>query len=963
MSSEQVSGEIGKQILGLILLVILSMSFVVYFTPLSNNISSWVSQVLNLGANQANYTIDQEKATTAIASVHALMFSVNKVAWYDTAIYNNIGLEDEISKSIKEMSKEFKGTTAVPIYNQREEIEIGDKKKEDVLLLLTTKAIDCLRIYEDRQRENSGCFTLDFTGFKGKISEDDFFRFADSYRKSQDCDKECRDVLDDLLGKKAFSWVKKYRFNLEGDKVISEKDSVKICAQKPVGKNGSGTSYFIYITDSDLDASKICQLPEGQMDYGMKVKNFELPQDLPANTGIVDYAKKWTGSYGDPEYIVYYEVFPDGEDSYWLPSAYAVDIQTIFKVEGFFFMIDMLPYIGRPISMALEKTGAKVFIKEGMEKITQKIIGKTGLTLVKGTIEAAKEFFSGFKEKMAGVKEWMQKILKVEGKEIAQKVLEREVAREEGQRIFAMALKESGIEEARHAALRAQFDTWFTLFAKESSASGEALLANGRFTQKFLEGFEPKLKTMIRSWGGEISDAGAESLAKKTIRLMSVSTLSLKKNPIARLMRNAHNAKDALSNKMGFGVTALEIDDFVESVSAKSKFLKGLSASDIRRFSSDADKIIEYSLELQNVDQAFVKSILGDGFTGDLSKLTEKELADLLDSRFEQSLKDVSKKGFYTGKLQAMLGKFAGNKRHWITALVVYSNKLEDSMGEKFMPVGQNAIGFRTPFMSTVIFDDELTMNMDYKNSKQDYGEYFQYYEGYIDGKIDDNYLKYDGLLPEVDRYYLSLIKDKDLLFEQPSQRLHLASPCKADLIITKTVCECWGKPRKDTTGSSGLPPLVASIFEHKGVYQTGQFNEYYGREIESFDGESEMLYTIGGNGELVKECYPKGISGLEDLGDAAEYLPWTTTIYKPSCIEINPVLDPDTEINYCYHGSNDALKVADVGLNYGLPIAGALLCAGTGPIGASACNAAGGIIGSITYGFISVGHQWPSHD
>jgi len=57
-----------------------------------------------------------------------------------------------------------------------------------------------------------------------------------------------------------------------------------------------------------------CELFENS--FKCHVKNFELPQTLEGE-GFLD---KWIAGFGDPQYIVYYEAFPAGEEQFWQPD-------------------------------------------------------------------------------------------------------------------------------------------------------------------------------------------------------------------------------------------------------------------------------------------------------------------------------------------------------------------------------------------------------------------------------------------------------------------------------------------------------------------------------------------------------------------------------------------------------------------------------------------------------------------
>jgi hypothetical protein len=282
-----------------------------------------------------------------------------------------------------------------------------------------------------------------------------------------------------------------------------------------------------------------------------------------------------------------------------------------------------------------------------------------------------------------------------------------------------------------------------------------------------------------------------------------------------------------------------------------------------------------------------------------------------------------------------------------------YATKIE-SMQAKFYSVGTNAIGLKTPYMATVPYDDEYTSSItefeDQKEFLTNYGE-------------GSNV----GLLPVVNRYYLSLTKDQfSWWFDQEPQRFHLVSPCYADIIMRVSNCDCKGTEDPDA-----------------GLYLTGENYTIYGTdengnrvftgettEVDHFYEEKPMLYRLDENGDAIKECY------------AGKWYRWDTD-YPTKCIKINPIMDPysvseyiqkDTvaaffygsENNYCYHGKDPGFEIYSgyiTALEIGVP----LLCTVTTlGVGAGPCfvglGAVTGLAGESIKAIMETQHQWPNH-
>jgi hypothetical protein len=1000
MAMELTFGKVVTYLLSVIMLVVLVGGIVAFTTPLGNGLKAYVEKALNLGTQPVAFT-GNEEVNTATSSVNALLYAINKVAWYDTYKPTDTkGIE------IRDMSKKFLDAEVTPLIEQREMLLVGDRSEVSVLPELVRRVVDCKKIYDDKGGVDSQCFTLDFTGFDGEISEDEFSSAAETYIENGCIDNNCKSILKDILGKKFLSWQKNYVFELKSDGKISNNDKVKICAQDKIG------SFMIHITDSD-NVGDICKLPEGEYTYGMKVVNFELPQDVDvspglANRNLVEFAKKYTNTYGDPEYIMYYETFPEGEDAYWKPSSYVVDVVQILTVEGIFLAIDLIPF-GKIISKTLKKIPG---VEELVEKFTKKVAGEVAEgaaeeTALK-TIGESKSFIEQLKSLLhfnlgnaisnffRGVKDRI--ITKILGREVIGESVE--ASAERTIRELAGALP-AGADTAKISKLLAgEVRTLHDLYVE---AGDEIFDPTGKFTPEFRNDLAFNLKKTLSSQLP--SPRHSELIERMTQRItsdLSDKTLlqSAKRSPVRFFLQIADSANEQIPERLkvffsasGLTPTAEEREKAIRLLVDKLNNLDDLTPYQIRKLTANRKQAVQYALEMQDINPDFAKRILGSKFPDELvgtdplrwTGSQRSKVSELLDSEFELALKDVDWRAYRIGKTQAFLfnGDFP-KARHLITAAVVYSNALEDSLSEKFVPVGTNAIGLRTPFLATTIYDDTLTQSFNYNKDKQQYVDFFKYYAGYTDelgqsqqdatetksdsstsssiGR-DEKYLGYRGLLPEVNRYYLSLVKDKGGLNSQDNQRLHLASPCKADIFVTKTICECWGSPKEDTRGESNLPPLVAPIFEHQGIYVTGTYNEFYDQTIENFDKTSrgegnKMLYTIGSNGDLIKECYPR------NLGEHITF--WEDAAYKPSCIEIDPVLREvgEGEYNYCYHGkAAPEMIAADVGLNYALPIVSSILCTELGPPGMAICGFVGGAGGGLMYSWLNTGHQWPNHN
>jgi hypothetical protein len=243
------------------------------------------------------------------------------------------------------------------------------------------------------------------------------------------------------------------------------------------------------------------------------------------------------------------------------------------------------------------------------------------------------------------------------------------------------------------------------------------------------------------------------------------------------------------------------------------------------------------------------------------------------------------------------------------TAAITWWAFKEDSMNEKYMPIGVNAIGMKSPYVGA-------------------------FYSG--DGEIPP-------LNNEVQKYYIQLQRDyygdnvaAQILHNQAAQRFFLASPCKTDLKIIKTKCEClMPEPAEDYTfhdfGSGASIPV----------------------EKDSIEGD-----------------YNKAIKACAD--PSVRITPVTKSeTYVVDCILVDPLIT-ETSNNFCYGGSHiytTPLKWAVWGGTVTASIGTDVLIAGLAPetgglslFARPIVNTAIDAVGAGMETYLSKTSKWPNH-
>ncbi|MBI2575780.1 hypothetical protein HYV84_01080 [Candidatus Woesearchaeota archaeon] len=490
------------------------------------------------------------------------------------------------------------------------------------------------------------------------------------------------------------------------------------------------------------------------------------------------------------------------------------------------------------------------------------------------------------------------------------------------------------------------------------------------------------------------------SLKNNLVKDMDEAVLRWGPQAIASAYRTniLFNARNKLRELAG----GLSVDErakiLIEILETNGKSLKNMQESDMIRF-------VLFSKQNQQIIDSIFKN--GDYIWDDilLQKVSAaqkgiftKQIDDAITLIVDPKKTKLSPDAQWFLGWSTRLEKVAGflspiqNKRHVVAAAAVYyALKLEDQKAH-FYGVGTNALGFKkVQSPPEPLGEDNIKGYLPADYDAMDSQQKQEWLENNFYPKIE-NEGGFQGLLPEVRDFYISLTKDKSAVWaDQFPDRFHLVSPCYADLFITVSRCTCYGRPTKD---------MKVIWFEDDEIYRSGEYNGKLNQEVhlsynrkdtrkavyftdkeKKIEGKyNQMLYKLDENDHPVKYCPDSGYFTIDD-----EYHPKCIKInpvlqYRPQCIKINPVLQQGIQPNYCYHGKSIALSAAQTGLLYVLPIGtsialgttwgGTCVAAGVlaplaplcGAMGAFVGGTIAGIGGSLTYALISTNHQWPQH-
>ena len=764
------------------------------------------------------YEAAKDMNADAINSVNALIYAVNRLAVFNA----EKGFQAREENYDKYM-KEFSNVVARPtIFDERMKIFTGssEKTEED----LVKAVLECDVIWSDVGRDNIRCFGADFSQIDNDaaITHKSFIVAMDNYRKNPECNEKCQERIKDLIGLGVF--------NLEN---INWDNGLKI-TKGALGVRVCGDSTMLNEVHITTNANN-CKYGGGDQEFGFMVENFALPQKVAKSANPIIYTmQEWLSAYGDPEYILFYEKFPEDEARYWHAGAYRTGFLAILGTEAVFLGIDA-------VTLGL---GGKVLkpIAGGIAKIIP------GSAIVSEGVIAIKNFVKGLTKE----------------------------ATDAAGRLLTKIFKKPAMWDIRRTATADQLGKGLVESAEEAEFRSipRALVRS----YKEINRARNFLKITLL---GDMTD---EARLKATINMVEEGQEALehmKPNELRAFLANQQKSIDMMFDKQ----------------TGELIFGEELAKEEIEQLSKNLDKMItDYGAEAFTARFRMATTIQGYAALSPAKYNIQKALPGVLKRPF-----DVYR------------------ARHLVAAgAAIYAAKIE-SMAAKNYPIGTNSIGLKTPYKHTVVYDDTYAS----KISKDEFFEDF--------GK-DEAHL---GMLPEVEAYYLSLVKDQFAVWkDQPAQRFHLVSPCYADVLMKATMCECYFHPEPEN-----------------GVYETGVPYELAdGRTINKDFGGGKMLYRLDENENAVKECYPSALFQRDP------------TVYKTKCIEINPILKETDDYNYCYHGKDpafNAVKGVIATAEIGIPMIGfAVGCVPCG-IGLGFIT---GLAGETTKAILEKQHQWPEH-
>jgi hypothetical protein len=998
-----------KAILMLVTIVVVIGIFTGLSNPVVQVLLGFADEATLDDGTKEKYSYLKDINEENINSINALLFSVNAIAHYDTNLKTDTQKEAFLLTMFGQNQERVFGNQVVKyIFFNIEPVQI---EKKDSIDVATRKIIDyatrCYYIFEDNGKERSRCYALDMSqaDFEtNKITEQHIEEQAELYMDSGNCDDTCKETVNLLFLK-----TNGLRFDMSITGSM-KKQEYYFCAE-PGGLHANHLwTPRVYLVDSINHHS--CDIKDKNKEaIGFKVTNFNMEQDV----GDISNVKSFL--FGYKPSILYYEVADksitqDFEADIYRTSLAEIAGEAIFYESIFFLIFDAVPFggtmaeaVGKVVMKEIvgetAEAAGKVFFKKFISELVQEIGGEKNLVSV---IKAFKKVYSksmeevsqrmGVEGAQAGFREFMQLVIR---NELLHETVEKHgkayVRQQYGEVIEEMVQKNLGdnIDNLGHEAYEAYIKNTgdYLQLGLLDIVDQPGMYKNGKLTEQGVEALEKRLNQNLDHMISEFDLASIKNLdTHANLRMLNQELAQEMQGFSFKKLTKFAKRQSKILSKM-----SLKVNKIIAGASSEEKeqILKEMMEGNVEaRFGSMIDNPKDLRKFITSNKKSFgeLQELYGEKTFDDMLKYVDESV--LSNHRYWSTVdRELMTQAKQAGAVKwwplsvpnpvtALKNKNYRRANTLMLGMFLLSAK-EVSDAEIFHPIGINSFGYKTTLSTPAIFDDYLRNNWHYETAqgRKDYNEYFKYYgNSIIPGRTDreedideetgidykqELYLseKYTGTIPNISRYFVSLVKDKRKVWsDQHPERFYLVAPCKADINVKISQAKCFGNERESSEG----------FFAKEAIYETGRFNSLLDTRVEHFDGDNAMLYKVDENGDFIKLCDPR-----IDLAELS--LNPFKTMYTPTAIEIDPIIDPTQEMNYCYEGKDWKQSTYWTTLNLGAPLL-------VGGIGAAGCGLAtggafampcyyvgqliGGIGGSIAYQVLDANTgtkwHWPYH-
>lgn len=619
-------------------------------------------------------------------------------------------------------------------------------------------------------------------------------------------------------------------------------------------------------------------------EFTCSVRDFELPQNIGSSIPLKNFVEEWFSRYTDPQYLVYYESFPYGEEASWRvnPSSFIIDVVLLGSV------LNAVPAVGQygRSALAASKGALKGTLKSTrgfFSRSFNTLLGKEQKAAISKTTpemlealyrrtnsELADEFGAiAMKEAAMGVNEKGYEVL------LRSERLYRDVAYSLNGRIPASAgvTAEKAAEELSEkvrASVLKNYKSWPAAYGKMPASEIDAVS-----------------KSMSDTVLKEVDDAlGSNALKDSERNAIRTAVGKFVASPLTDAELAAFNKQQVvkqffvkyLSTEAGDGLSQEAMNKLFESVFSK-EFFESLSTeaaeATAERAAGHADALVD--LTKNGIDE-WEPVVIDFGMARDLEKIAA-EIEKSNSAAFQRFFFGISK-----SELEAAVIKAGGKGAVAKTALSRY-NPFYITINGKDILVPRAllvdiAVSIGGTAGKTVVAGATLTSDAAYALWRSRAARYsLAYAIGLGIARADADNEKYrpkggDSIVLQqpymYDRnhvyslnkaasdFFVSLFKFED--GKKGYSRFFLASPCKANLVMANTYCSCKVDNNDYILSSNWQPiePGSVKILSAEGLTKVNRFEDEFKVKQNNLVRACTGLSVIGESPAVISEFWDR---------------------------------------------------------------------------------------------------------
>lgn len=577
----------------------------------------------------------------------------------------------------------------------------------------------------------------------------------------------------------------------------------------------------VFIT-SDLSQCPIDKSQVKDKEFACDVLSFELPQEI-GRGDLVDWAVEFIKKYKDPKHVVYYESFPVGENAVWHidPGSFWIDV--IF----FGAVMNVVPLAGRGWSAAkgglmAAGRGVKGLGTGVFDRILGREIKAIGKEITEESLEAALRK-TGVELGKELSEDAIRELTEVFGKEGYERILK-------SQKLYEALLPDLG--EAGAESVRTTFVTKYSFYKRLDRSDDEIVKA-------LLDDDIPKALNLNKLGASETAlfkKVGFDDFIKKPLAEIDDT---FKNQIVAKQFFTNHLLDDAgktlkpgVMDELFSRAVTKELMDELGPEATEQIMSKSLKYTDAMvDVAKEGDEIVKVpGLIGASVKDAAVGQIrkeiglFADAVTGLNAQSMERFLLGVTVGEVNDAIAEKGAIGLIKGAaarynpvyIMGKQGKIIPIPRPLLVRAIgsVVGTPIKGvAAGAKLTKdmVGAAWQSRAMRYIAAYIIANQIAM-ADAENEKyQPHGGNTLVWQKPYNYELNR---KYD-IVNESTDYYLNLFK-----YKNANTRFFMASPCKADMTITKTMCSCEIKRGTYVLGSIKQPFDPAYVQFEEGSIQ-----------------------------------------------------------------------------------------------------------------------------------------------